>query len=35
MRQGNESKRAALHLTAAMFRPHYCETIGGWGGGVY
>lgn len=31
MRQGNESKRAALRMTAAMFRPHRCETIEGWG----
>lgn len=29
MRQGNGSKCAALHMTAAMFRPHYNESLGG------
>lgn len=27
MRQGKGSKFAAQHLTAAMFRPHYSESL--------
>lgn len=29
MRQGNGSKCAARHMTAAMFRPHYSESLRG------